>query len=92
MGVSDLLWAYIGPDVMLPLASIVASIVGILLIGWRIVLKCITKGFRFLFGKKTEAEVPGAHATAAVAVVNVVGDVPGRPDEPGPNAAPATGE
>ncbi len=50
--------AYLGPEVVLPLASVVAAAVGTLLIGWKWVLNLFRSAFRFVFrrGKTPEAE------------------------------------
>jgi hypothetical protein len=42
---------YLGPETVMPLASILAAILGILLIFWRFILKGIKKLFRSIFHK-----------------------------------------
>jgi hypothetical protein len=48
--------AYIGPETMLPLASIVGAIVGVLLMIWQRILSFVSGAYDRLFGKS--ASVP----------------------------------
>lgn len=40
--------AYIGPEVIMPIFSFLAAVAGVLLIGWRWVVKFCVKGLRIL--------------------------------------------
>ena len=51
---------YLGPDSIMPLASVIAAILGVILIFWRFILSSIKKGFRFIrrkFNKDVEEEL-----------------------------------
>jgi hypothetical protein len=39
---------YLGPDSIMPIASVIAAILGVILIFWRYILSSIKKGFRFI--------------------------------------------
>jgi len=52
MSTPDPVLAYLGPETMLPVASVLAAAVGFLLICWRFVLRILTAPFRALYGKK----------------------------------------
>jgi hypothetical protein len=51
-----LLWGYIGPETMLPLASFVAGLVGALLVGWRYVLATVSRIIGRLFGRHKNSD------------------------------------
>ncbi len=51
---------YLGPNTVMPLASIVAAIVGVILIFWRFIFGFIRRGFRALFRRKDPAASPSA--------------------------------
>jgi TRAP-type C4-dicarboxylate transport system permease small subunit len=53
----SLVFLYLGPETVLPLASIVATIVGIVLIFWRSLFKLIRKPFKRL-SRKQESQEP----------------------------------
>jgi hypothetical protein len=55
MGMPPLPWAYLGPETTLPLTSVLAAVVGILLIFWRYVLGLGKRIFQTFFGKSTPA-------------------------------------
>jgi hypothetical protein len=59
MSIPDPILAYLGPETMLPVASVLAAAVGFLLICWRYVLRAVTAPFRSLFGKK-DLSIPPA--------------------------------
>lgn len=46
---------YLGPETVMPLASIIAAVVGFLLIFWRLLLRPFKKIFRLIIGKKDES-------------------------------------
>ena len=46
------LFAYLGPETMLPLASFFAAIIGGLLMGWRYVVAAIRSFFAMITGRK----------------------------------------
>jgi hypothetical protein len=54
MGMPPLPWAYLGPETTLPLTSVLAATVGILLIFWRSVLGLGKRVFHTFFGKSTQ--------------------------------------
>lgn len=54
------LWAYIGPETALPLASALAAVVGVLLMFWNFIWRLLKKSFQLLFGKKGAALGTGA--------------------------------
>jgi len=56
----SILLAYIGPEVLLPLMSVLAAIFGGLLIGWRWIVAFVGKGGRFL--SKRPAKESGTKA------------------------------
>ena len=53
---------YLGPETIMPLASILAAVLGFLLIFWRLILKGLKSGFKWVrrtvTGKKEEELVP----------------------------------
>lgn len=49
------LFAYIGPDTILPVSSALAAIVGVLLIFWSWFVSIVKWPFRALFSKKSAA-------------------------------------
>ncbi|HEV3163544.1 MAG TPA: hypothetical protein VGZ22_05850 [Isosphaeraceae bacterium] len=51
MGVPSLLFAYVGPETLLPLTSGVAGIVGLALVFGRNVVRFAARSFRFLSRK-----------------------------------------
>jgi hypothetical protein len=65
---STIVLLYLGPDSMLPLASILAAIVGFILIFWRHIFKIVKKFFRKIMRKPAElpADPPTDSATAVV--------------------------
>jgi len=48
---------YVGPDQMLPIASALGAIVGVLLIVWNRAVSLMRRAFRFLTGKSKPAPV-----------------------------------
>lgn len=44
---------YLGPNTVLPIATTLATVIGFILIFWRVILKGITKPFRFVYSKVT---------------------------------------
>ena len=48
---------YLGPNTVMPLASLLAAILGIVLIFWRFISGFFRKAFRKLFRKKDAAEM-----------------------------------
>ncbi len=52
--VSHSLFAYLGPETMLPLASFFAAIIGGLLMGWRYVISMISRCIGLVTGKKKD--------------------------------------
>jgi hypothetical protein len=50
---TDLVLAYLGPEVILPATSVVAAAIGILLMGWRFVLRLVRIPFQYLFARGT---------------------------------------
>jgi hypothetical protein len=60
------LLAYIGPEVTLPLASVLAALVGVVLMFWNLTWSALTKVVRFVFRlKTTPSSVSSASAAAA---------------------------
>ena len=57
--------AYIGPDVMLPFASVLAGIFGIFLVGWRWFLGLFKRAWYFITRRTPKAE-PAPTAAAQV--------------------------
>lgn len=55
------LLAYLGPETVLPIASILATILGFVLMFWRFLIHWIKKPFLLLLGK---SEPPSMGATA----------------------------
>lgn len=45
---------YLGPETIMPLASIIAAVIGFLLIAWRSIWKFVKKGFYFVIRKSPE--------------------------------------
>ena len=52
--VTALVILYIGPEIILPVASAIASLIGLLLMFWRYVVKTVRKVFRRLFSRKRD--------------------------------------
>ena len=50
------LFAYLGPETMLPLASAFAAIVGAILVCWRWIVSFFFKGYSFVFGRSGETK------------------------------------
>ena len=46
---------YLGPETVMPLASIIAAVVGFLLIFWRLLLRPFKKIYRLIVGKNDES-------------------------------------
>jgi hypothetical protein len=55
MSMPQLPLAYLGPETILPMASVLTAAVGVLLICWRFVLRIVTAPFHTFFGKKDTA-------------------------------------
>ena len=53
----DVMKAYLGPEVMMPLASVVAGAVGFVLIFWQRLTTMVRNIYRRLFSKKDADEV-----------------------------------
>ena len=51
MAMIEFPWAYIGPDLILPFASVLAGILGVVMIGWRYIVNALRKAFYFVQGK-----------------------------------------
>jgi hypothetical protein len=51
MALIEIPLAYIGPDVLLPFASVLAGILGIVMIGWRYIVNGLRKAFCLVLGK-----------------------------------------
>ena len=47
---------YLGPESAMPLATILAAIIGFLLLFWRLILKVVKKPFKFFYYKITGAK------------------------------------
>ena len=56
---------YLGPETIMPLASLIAAIVGVILIFWRFILKGVKNFFRLITGKGTENPNPAEVVTDA---------------------------
>ncbi len=57
---ASIAWLYLGPDSIMPLASAIAAVLGVILIFWRFILSGIKKGIRFIrrkFNKDVEEEL-----------------------------------
>jgi len=55
----NVLFAYVGPETMLPLASALAAVVGVLLFGWRWVAGLFTSAFNALVpGRRKRDSAP----------------------------------
>ncbi len=52
MSTSLVLFAYLGPDTMLPVASVLAAIIGFLLVCWNYVVAFVRRVFRLVTGRK----------------------------------------
>jgi len=59
-----MLLAYLGPETILPAASALAAVVGVVLICWRFVIACVVKGFRMFCRKKPSARGETDHRLA----------------------------
>jgi hypothetical protein len=59
----NLLFAYVGPDTVLPLASVVAGAFGVLLVFWNLIWGWTKRGVRRLLGRH---DVPTLPADLAV--------------------------
>ncbi len=53
----DVMRAYLGPETMMPLASVVAGAVGFALIFWQRLTTMVRNTYRRLFSKKVDDEV-----------------------------------
>ena len=60
------LFAYIGPETMLPVASAFAAIVGAILVCWRWIIAFVMKGYRLIFRRSAETESESATQEEAV--------------------------
>lgn len=49
---------YLGPESIMPLASIIAAIVGVILIFWRYITSFIKKTAKYLYYKITQKPIP----------------------------------
>jgi len=56
--------AYLGPETVLPMASALAAVVGVVLICWRFVIACVVKVFRIACRKKPSARGQTDHRLA----------------------------
>ena len=54
LGSQSVLLLYLGPETIMPLASILGAVVGFLLIFWRLLLKPFKKAFGFLNNENRE--------------------------------------
>jgi len=57
------LWAYIGPEVVMPLLSFLAAVFGVILIGWQWIVHFVSGCVRRLFGGP-KPSLSGAAETA----------------------------
>jgi hypothetical protein len=48
-------FAYLGPETVLPVATLLATILGVLLIFWRLIVRIIKKPWRWLFRNRRQA-------------------------------------
>ena len=63
---SAIVLLYLGPDSMLPLASLLAAVAGFFLIFWRYILKTVKKFFRWILRKPAETSPVEPAASASV--------------------------
>ena len=54
--VTAFVFLYIGPELILPIASFIASIVGVLLMFWRYIVRMVRKLFRRITGRADEPD------------------------------------
>jgi len=54
--VTAFVFLYIGPELILPIASFIASIVGILLMFWRSIVRMVRTVFRRILGRADEPD------------------------------------
>jgi peptidoglycan biosynthesis protein MviN/MurJ (putative lipid II flippase) len=47
-------FAYLGPETVLPVATLLATIVGVLLIFWRLIVRLVKKPWRWLFRNRRQ--------------------------------------
>jgi len=60
---NSLVFLYLGPETVLPLASIVATIIGVVLMFWRSLFKLIRKPFKRLSRKQEPQDSQGPEIT-----------------------------
>ena len=56
---------YLGPETIMPLASILAAVVGFILIFWRLLLRPIKKIYRLIISKINGTPAPASDITDA---------------------------
>ena len=56
--VLGLVFLYLGPETILPLASIIAAVIGVLLIVWHRALGLVRRGLRWLSARKGQRANP----------------------------------
>lgn len=56
---------YLGPETIMPLASIIAAIIGVILIFWRLLFSNIKKAFQFIVSKVGKKSSEALAATDA---------------------------
>lgn len=71
---SSIVLLYLGPDSMLPLASMLAAVAGFFLIFWRYITKFVKKVFRWIMRKPEETSPPAVSEPTAVAGENKPND------------------
>lgn len=61
---------YLGPETIMPLASIIAAVVGFLLIFWRLLLRPIKKIYRLIVNKNDEPSATVSEVMDAADEIN----------------------
>jgi hypothetical protein len=72
---------YLGPESIMPIASIIAAVIGFILILWRYILSFIKKIYKHLYYKITRKPIPEPVSLDLDEDDDVLQDVPGKPEQ-----------
>jgi hypothetical protein len=72
---------YLGPESIMPIASIIAAVIGIILILWRYILSFLKRTYKYLYHKITRKPIPEPATLDLEEDDDVLQDAPGKSEQ-----------
>ncbi len=72
---------YLGPESIMPIASIIAAVIGFILILWRYILSFLKRSYKYLYHKITRKPLPEPVTLDLDEDDDFLQDVSGKPEQ-----------